>query len=304
MLFDLAIVGMSDDLIVANRAAAGVVEGILYWLLTNMIARSLVAERWSGISMTVMTVVPLLLATVLPLGIMRDYGVHGGYVALAVLALIGVIASLFLPRSLTPLVGPAQEGPPVGALRLRALAVLASAFLFQTCITATWAYLQPLSARAHHPATTISVAVACGLGAQVCGSLLAAVTAHRVPFFRVLGVGFPLVGVSVLVILGLPGPGVFVLTIICFAFLSQFLIPFELSLTISADPTRRAALLMSPVQMLGGSAGPLLASIAMAASGSTKNAAQVSLAALGCAMILALFAYASRPRVAQPVTAA
>ena len=150
--------------------------------------------------------------------------------------------------------------------------------------------------KARHPATTIWIAVACGLAAQVCGSLLAAIAAPRMRFFPVLAIGFFTIGLSVLMILALPGPAGFVFAVLCFAFLSQFLVPFELALTISADSTRHAALIMTPIQMLGGSAGPVLASIAMAASGSVTDAARVSLVALAGAMLLALFTYGSRPR--------
>jgi hypothetical protein len=296
IVINLAMTSASGGWAVANRGAAGVAEGILYWLLASMIARSLVAERWSGISLTVMTIVPAALAAILPLAVMRDHGANGAYVTLALLALVTVIASLFLPRALTPLVQPAAKRSPVGVLPPRVLAVLSSAFLFQTCIGATWTYLQPLSDKARHPVTTISIAVACGLAAQVCGSLLAAIVAPRVRFFPALAVGFFTLGLSVWMILRLPGPVGFVSAVLCFAFLSQFLVPFELALTISADPTRRAALIMSSIQMLGASAGPVLASIAMAMSGSVTDASRVSLVALAGAALLALFAYGSRPR--------
>jgi len=59
----------------------------------------------------------------------------------------------------------------------------------------------------------------------------------------------------------MPGPYVFLAAAGGFGFLWMFASPFLVPMIIEADPTRRAAVLMGGVQLLGGSFGPLFASL-------------------------------------------
>lgn len=298
IIINLMTTHMSSSVgIIAMRGAAGVPEGILVWLPMSMIARSNFPVRWSGIYLTVITVASFIIATILPDTLMGTYGANGGFYALALLAVGGVLATLAIPSSFTPLSDQDVGQTKPGRLPISGLAALASAFFFQVCAGAVWTYLAPLSTAAGHPASTLALAVSVGLAAQVCGGLLASFLDSKVPFFPVLVVGFAALVLSLIIIHGLPGPGVFIVAIFCFTFLSQFLQPFEWSLTISADQTRRSAVLMAPAMMIGGSSGPLIASIVIGDAGSGQDATVVAVVGTFISLGLAFYAYYQGKRV-------
>ncbi len=267
--------------IVANRAAAGVAEGIMLWIPVSMIARSLTPDRWSGVFLTVQTLAQLGFSALLPLTVMVRYGAAGGFMAIAAAAVLSAIVALVIPGSFDALPQHPQGEARLGAASPRALAVLASVFLYMAFIVGLWAYFEPLSAQAHHPSDIYGIAVSVSLAAQVAGGFAATLVAGRVPYFPIV-IGCTLVDFIVLALLAtMPGPAVFIGLAAVFGFSWLFLMPFQVPLAVDADPTRQAAVLLSGAQLLGASAGPFLCSFAVS-NGDVRGALVV------CAATLAL----------------
>ena len=246
------------DMVTLVRAAAGIPSGVMIWVTISMIARSPTPERWSGAYLTVQTLAQFLLATVLTAFVMPRYGADGGFIALGVFCLVAVAAAFLLPRAFAPL--PRTEGGGGGLPSARGWAALAVSFLYIAFTIGVWVYAEPLSREAGHAPEVAGQAVSLSLAAQVAGGLAATALAGRINWLVALLV---CAGVNLALFAGfasLPGPAVFLALCGVFGFVWLFASPFLVPMTIEADPTRRAAVLMGGVQLVGGSFGPLLAS--------------------------------------------
>jgi hypothetical protein len=189
--------------------------------------------------------------------VLQRFGADGVFVALAVLCLITAAAALLLPSSLAPLPEAAATGLP----NTRGWIALAASVLFLAVSSGVWVYIERLSNQAHHDAAVAGQAVSLSLIFQVCGALAASLAAGRVSWFAALLV---CVGVDLAVFMGfaaLPGPTLFIALACALGFVWLFTTPFLVPMTIDADPTRRAALLIGGAQLIGGSLGPLFASL-------------------------------------------
>jgi hypothetical protein len=245
------------EMVTLARAAAGAPSGVLIWVTISMIVRSPTPERWSGAYLTVQTLAQFLLATFLTALVVPRYGADGGFIALAIFCLVNVAAAFLLPAEFAPLVRQESSG---GLPNARGWAALAVSFLYIAFTIGVWVYAEPLSRQAGHRAAVAGQAVSLSLACQVAGGLAATALAGRINWLATLLVcavvnltlfaGFAL----------LPGPPLFLAIAGVFGFVWLFASPFLVPMTIEADPTRRAAVLMGGVQLVGGSFGPLLAS--------------------------------------------
>lgn len=245
------------DMVTLVRAAAGVPSGVLIWVTISMIARSPTPERWSGAYLTVQTLAQFLLATFLTAFIMSRYGADGGFVALSVFCAVSVAAAFLLPRAFAPLAHTESGG---GLPSARGWAALAVSFLYIAFTIGVWVYAEPLSREAGHAPEIAGQAVSVSLAAQVAGGLAATALAGRINWLVTLLV---CAGINLALFAGfasLPGQAGFLVLCGVFGFVWLFASPFLVPMTIEADPTRRAAVLMGGVQLVGGSFGPLLAS--------------------------------------------
>ena len=149
------------------RAAAGVLEGVLLWITVSMIARTVTPERWAGVFFATQTLGQLVLAIVLALWVMPRFGATGGYTAVAVASMMGVVPALMTPHRFAPLpVSPGEGGAPP----LRGWLALIVTVIYVASSGAVSVYLQPL---AHEAGLTAGVARSANwisLGAQVAGS--------------------------------------------------------------------------------------------------------------------------------------
>jgi len=99
------------------------------------------------------------------------------------------------------------------------------------------------------------------LALQVAGGIAATVLAGRVRWLWAL-IGCALADLAVFVGFALmPEPLPFIALTGALGFAWLFAVPFLVPMTIEADPTRRAALLIGGAQLVGGSLGPLFASL-------------------------------------------
>ena len=280
-VIDFLVGGQSHLGVILNRAVAGLAEGIMLWIPVSMIARSLTPGRWSGIFLAAQTLAQLGLSAVLPYFVIAKYGASGGFDALAIASIMAAIVAFLMPREFLNL-PKAEEGVHArGAASPRAIAVLASVFLFMAFIVGLWAYFEPLSAQAGHAPHVYEIAVSVSLAAQVVGAFAASFIAGRVPYFPIV-VTCTILDLAILALLAaMPGAGTFIALAGLFGFLWLFLMPFQVPMVIDADPSRRAAVLMPGAQLLGSALGPLLCSFAI-----TQNDVRGGLAV--CAAMLAL----------------
>ena len=77
MLIDILVGTQSHTSAIANRAVAGLAEGILLWIPVGMIARSTTPGRWSGIFLAVQTLAQFFYSEILPPTVGRHRQDHG-----------------------------------------------------------------------------------------------------------------------------------------------------------------------------------------------------------------------------------
>lgn len=249
--------GASGVLIIAARGAAGGFEGVLLWITVSMISRTVTPERWAGVFFTLQTLAQLILAVLFALWIIQTQGANGGFMALGVVAAVGAAPGLFIPKTFAPLMAdPDASGapPPRGLFALFATVIMISAG------GAVSVYLQPLAHQAHLSANVARTALWTSLGAQVVGAATATLIAGRVKYFTVFVFAAVVYGVCWAgMAFNLP-PWLFVADNMAAGFGGLLVGPFLVPFIIDADPSRRAAVQSGAAQLVGGAAGPLLAS--------------------------------------------
>ena len=257
-LLDIVTTRASGEALTAIRALAGLPSGILMWITIGMITRAPRPERWSGAYLTVQTLAQFLLSLALTGIVVAHYGANGGFWVLAGLGGLAGLSALAGPARYAPL---AHADAPGGLPSVRGWVALAACFLFLAFIVAVWVYAEPLSHQAGHPPQIFGYAVSLSLICQVAGGAAATMLAGRLPWFWTL-LTCAIVDLAILALLAsLPGPVTFLVASGVFGFIWLFVLPFLVPMVIEADPTRRAAMLLAGAQLLGGSLGPLMASL-------------------------------------------
>jgi hypothetical protein len=257
-LLDVATTRASGEALTAIRAAAGLPSGILMWITIGMITRAPRPERWSGAYLTLQTLAQFVLSLVLTGVVVARYGANGGFWTLAAISGLAGLAALAAPARYAPL---AHADAPGGLPSVRGWVALAACFLFLAFIVAVWVYAEPLSRQAGHGPQIFGYAVSLSLICQVAGGAAATVLAGRLPWFWTL-LACAVVDLAVLALFAsLPGPVMFLVASGMFGFIWLFVLPFLVPMVIEADPTRRAAMLLAGAQLMGGSLGPLMASL-------------------------------------------
>jgi hypothetical protein len=252
---DFATMGAHSTAILVLRTAAGVPDGLLLWITIGMIARTAVPARWAGVYVTALTASQLLLALAYAWIIPR-FGADGAFAGLGLAAFAGVGIAFFLPQSYGPLPTPEGES---GMPPLRGWIALFASLLLLAAIGVVGVYLQPLAHEAGLNADVARTAVWVSLVFQIIGGTLATALAHRLHWF-------PVFAISILgLIIGWTifdfhvSAFVFVAANSCVGFMSLFVNPYIVTMTIEADPTLRAAVQSAGAQVLGGAIGPALA---------------------------------------------
>jgi predicted MFS family arabinose efflux permease len=255
---DAAAIGERHAALMALRAAAGALEGVLLWITIGFIVRTATPERWAGVFFTAQTAAQLVLALVLGVAVLPRAGADGGFVALAVVSVAGALPAVFAPsRYLHLPTAPGEGGLPPP----RGWVALAATVIFVAGGGAIGVYLEPLAHQAHLSAAVARTALWTSLVGQVAGGALATAMAGRVRYFTVFVAG-SLASLIIWAILGLDAPAwLFVADNVLSGVVSLVLAPFIAPMTIAADPTRRAAVQSGAAQLLGGALGPLLSSV-------------------------------------------
>ncbi len=278
------------ETVTALRALTGFTGGILIWVAACMIARSAAPDRWAGIYLTVQTLTQLLFAAAMSVWAEPKWGAQGDFALLAVAGLASGAASLLLPRAFVslPKTGNSPAGglpPPLG------MAGLVVNFLLMMFIVSIWVYYDPIAREAGLSSQVSDSAVQVSLGFQVLGGTAATLFAGRLRWYPTL-VACTLVDLAMVWVLGTrPTASVFFIDAAIFGFIWLFILPFMVPMLIEADPSRRAAVLVSGVGLLGSSIGPTVAALLISPD-NTRGALW-----LGAGCLAACFAIATGLRV-------
>lgn len=258
----------SVPLLYLDRGIAGFSAGVLLSIPALLLAQSRNPSKIGAVLMVLQGLVQVAFAALLPLSLMPVWGANGGFLALAVSSAFAGGFALCVPDRLPAPVEEAREEPSqqklpaAGALSLLGV-VLIYAFFF-----GFFSYLGQIGAEAHLGSNLIGLILAATVAASILGSLLTAIIAPKISFFRVYGISVGC-NVAILVMLfRLPGPLGFSLCAICFGIFWGLLMPYQLNFTAEVDPTRQATLLVPGAQALGASLGPLLCALSVTAADS------------------------------------
>lgn len=283
---------VASGAILPLRAAAGVPSGLLVWVTISLIARTPTPERWAGAYVTTQTLGQLAMSLAIA-ALLPRLGSGGGFVALAALCAVNAGVALMLPNAFEPLPRTATGGLPSP----RGWAALAVSFLLLGATSATWVYLERFSAQAHHAPAVAGQAVSLSLAFQVAGGLAATLLAGRISWFRML-VLCALADLAIFAsFAAMPSAAVFLPLAAVMGFVWLFATPFLVPMTIEADPSRRAALLIGGAQLVGGSLGPLFASF-FVTDADARGALGFSLVFVTLAAATLITLHTTRPRAA------
>lgn len=275
--------------LMADRAVAGLAEGVLVWSVIEMIARARQPETLAGVFLTSQTLVQVLVSALIPVLMPPQLGVDGVFAIMTLFGVIGLVFTRLAPDRLrdgplTPGSGESADPPSTGSPPRLGLAALGIVF-FQTISSgAVWAYLQPLALRAGLDAAEAGLVVPATLSGQVLGGLVATILGARLPYAASLIIAASGMGAACAAIAFAPWPAIFWAAYGALGFLWLFSLPYHARLLIEADPTRRAATFFAAAQLVGSSLGATSASLL---TGAEADLVRVPILA-GLAMILSL----------------
>ena len=239
------------------RALAGLVAGVLVWVTTSVIVRTATPDRLSAIFLVCQTLAQASVAAFLATVVVPKAGWPGGFAVLAVLSAAVALLAPALRPGLTTLTESESGLPPRSAATVLTFCIVLTQM---GAIGSLWAYLDPLGREIGLTGAQVGTLISAVLVLQVLGGSTAAWVVRR------LGAPAILSGASILLgslALGLHfQPPALVFCVVCgaFGFVWLFLMPFQIRLALSADPTGRIAVLVPALQLLGSALGPLVTS--------------------------------------------
>ncbi len=293
-LLDAACAHGGSSLIMVLRTAAGAVEGVLLWITVAMIARTVTPERWAGVFFTAQVTAQLVLAVAFALFVIARFGAAGGFYALALAGVAGLVPAAAVPSRFEPLPLEPGEG---GAPPPRGWIALGATLIYVSASSAVGVYLQPLAHQAGLSAGVARTALWVSLVGQVAGGAAAVALAGRVRYFTVFLVASAVyLAVWALFARNLPA-WLFVGANAAAGLIGLFLGPFLVPMTIDADPSRRAAMQSGAAQLLGGAMGPWLASLVVSDS-NVRGSLMLAAALLVCGLAVVAWLRFSAGRLA------
>lgn len=285
---------MSSNALIGARTLAGLAEGGLVAVATELIARSRRAERIGGYFVTLQTLAQCALALLLALYAVPAAGAAGGFVALGVVCLLSLVVAWIVPDDYADL--PKDEHF-ANVLTLPAITALLSIFCYFMFFGAVWAFLEPLGAEFGIDGRTVGLMVSASLAAQVMGAMTATVFEARIDYrFAITVIGAIATISSVLLASG-PGLSVFWSVALVMGFILLFIVPYQIRLAITADETRNAVLLVPAAQLFGLAIGPVAASLLIDGQNFRPVPEFAAASALASVALLGVFVLVARRRV-------
>jgi MFS family permease len=280
--------------LIGARALAGIAEGGLVAVATELIARSRRAERIGGYFVTLQTLAQCALALILALYAVPKAGAAGGFIVLAVVCLLSLVVAWTVADDYADL--PKDEHFS-NVLTVPAITALLSIFCYFMFFGAVWAFLEPLGAQFGIDGRTIGLMVSASLAAQVLGAMTATVFEARIDYrFAITIIGIIAAISSVLLATG-PGLSVFWAVALVMGFILLFIVPYQIRLAITADETRNAVLLVPAAQLFGLAIGPIAASLLIDGGNFRPVPEFAAVTALASVALLGVFVLVARRRI-------
>ncbi|WP_156467159.1 MULTISPECIES: MFS transporter [unclassified Phenylobacterium] len=248
----------SSTAILALRGVAGLLEGLLIGAAVVVVTHARRPDRMNGLFLGITTAPQIALAYLLPALVIPRFGLNAGFALLAASAIAAACAAPFVVDRVE--VHPEAQAGGVAwspALLLSLLGGLAQ----NAGIGAAWNYVERLGAQHGLAPSVIGAAIAGSLTLQFVGALLAAWLCWRLPARLILAVG-ALVQAGVVVAMLAHSDAGYIAAVCLFGLCWLALQPFLISELIALDPSRRVAMVMTPVALAGLSLGPLVVSFA------------------------------------------
>ncbi|AEH89523.1 MULTISPECIES: MFS transporter [Mesorhizobium] len=244
--------------LMAARALAGLAEGGLVAVATELIARSRRAERIGGYFVTMQTLAQCALALLLALYVIPAAGSAGGFFSLAVVCVLSLVIAFIVPADYADL---PKEEDLANVLTVPSITALLSVFCYFMFFGAVWAFLEPLGAQFGIDGRTVGLIVSASLAVQVLGATTATVFEARIDYRIAIAAIGAVAVVASLVLASGPGLTTFWVTALVMGFILLFIVPYQIRLAITADETRTAVLLVPAAQLFGLAIGPVAASL-------------------------------------------
>jgi MFS family permease len=252
LLTALAGIWVRGEALIPLRVLAGLAGGVTLWITVGLIARLARPEPWAAAFFMIQAAGQVFAAGLFASLILPSLGAAAGPVVLAVLAGIGLAASLALPSALPDL---ADQAGRRGPSRL-GLAGLMALFLYFAGSGAAWFHMRPIAADLGLSSWVGLVGLAV-LVAQMLGALLSLALAERIPR-RGLMVAVCLATIGAYGLLALGPPSLVFLSAYALAGLAGLVLGASLFSVLQAfDPSRRAGAISATAQLLAAGLGPL-----------------------------------------------
>lgn len=245
------------SMVLLDRAFAGFLAGLLYGAGNTIIVRSSNPHRLTGILVGGSMIPSIALAYLIPVHLIPKFGVGAGFYALALSTLVASLFAIGLENKVSQLQRPERS---YGRLNLP-LILFAGAVVLQSCgLGAAWAYIERLANQHGFGPSIVAMAVAGSLASQVVAAWLSAWIVPKIAgWMALLALTCAQAGFIALCIATASSP-TFVLAVCLFGSAASAMQAFQVAQILVLDPTRRTAVLVSPLVLLGNGFGPLIAS--------------------------------------------
>jgi len=253
---DFLPIGAGETAVLVCRALAGLCEGVLLWISVGMIARSELPERWAGVFFVALTSAQLVLALAFAFWVIPLGGADGGFIALGLATLFGVLGAFYCPDRYGVL--PGSEGA-AGSPPLRGWVALFAILLYVAAGAAVGPFLEPIAHQAGLNGDIARTAIWVSLAAQIGGGAAATALAGHLRYLTAFVVGSAFFLANWAILADHPPAWLFVSSNMVAGFFSVFIAPFLVPMTIEADPSRKAAVQNAGAQLLASALGPFLA---------------------------------------------
>ncbi len=291
------------------RGAAGLLEGALLGCTIVLLTRARAPDRINGVFLAAQTIPQALAALALPIYLTPRWGSDAGFVILAAMAAVGVMLVRLLPQTGAP-PAEAELATMTDAPRKTArwvwtpeIVFVMLALMLQTSgIGAAMEYLAELAANHGFSTQAAGFATSGNLITQVVGAFLVVGVAYRIPSAIALLGGVAAQFALSVAFPAMPNAGAYIVVSCLFGAFLLALGPFQVAWLVRIEPTRRIALLITPVTLIGWSIGPFVASF-FVAPGHSDAAFWTAAALFTCAGLSYVAALLSRGR-ALPAPAA
>jgi MFS family permease len=250
------------------RFAAGALEGALLGCTIVILTRTRSPDRINGVFLAAQTIPQALAALALPIYLMPRWGSNASFVILAALAFIGVALAPLLPRATG--VKAEKTAAPKWVWTAEIGFVLAAITLQTAGIGAAMEYLAELATLHGFDQRMVGLATSGNLIFQVAGAFVVVGIAYRIPSALALLGGVALQASMAFAFPLAPSGPLYVALACAFGLFLLALGPFQVAWLIRIEPTRRVALVITPITLIGWSLGPLIASFWVSSTSSDQ----------------------------------